>query len=77
MHASVELCSDFFPRDRFHLAGVDLAHAPLDFLSPRRFDAVVRFAMQAFEQTPCKFRPVSLWQLRCLSEKFRYLASHE
>jgi hypothetical protein len=77
MQASVKLCSNFFPRDRFDFPGVDLAYSTLDLLGPGGFDPFVRLPMQRFEEPTCELCPVGLRQFGCLSQKFRYVTCHE
>jgi hypothetical protein len=77
MEASVELCSHFFPRDRFHFAGVDLANTPFDLLGPRCFDALVRITVKTLEETAGKISPLRFGELGCLSKELHYVACHD
>ena len=77
MQTSVELRSNFFPRDGSDLTGIDLPDATLDLFRPGGFDAVVRFTMQRFEETAGKFCPIRLRQFRCFSQELCYVARHE
>lgn len=76
MQPSVQLGSDFFPRNRFYLARLDLTDAPLNFFCPCRFNVFVGFAVKTFEEATRELCPVGFRKLRCLTEKFCYGACH-
>ena len=72
----MESGSHFFPRDRFYLAGVDLPNASFDLLGPRRFDALIGLAMEAFKEPPGQIRSLGFRELGRLQEELHYVARH-
>jgi len=62
MQPSVQPGSDFCPRNRLDLTGIDLADTTLDLFGPRRFNTLIRFAVETLEKTAGKFCPVGLRQ---------------
>lgn len=69
MQASIELCPHFFPRNRLHLARINLANAALNLFSPGGFNFGIRNAMQALKKPPRELSSIRLREARCFLEE--------
>lgn len=65
----MKFCPHFFPRNRLHLACINLANTALNLFSPRGFNFGIRLPVQAPKEAPRKLSSICLREARCFLEE--------